>query len=323
MTDVLWIPLDLLLAALLLGLGWASVATRDLKRGVVLFIVFGLLLALTWARLRAPDLALAEAAIGAGIAGALLLAALREQPRVAAPDAMSDGPRRWLLNLFCVGLAGVMAWALLDALGRSDGLRLAELASQRIVDSGVSNPVTAVLLNFRAYDTLLELAVVLAAVLGVLALGPARRGFEPAPPVLGSLIRWLLPLLIVIAGYFLWVGAHAPGGAFQAGATLAAAAVLLRLGGRADAGLPSVRWLRWLLVAGVGVFVLVGLALIGPGRAFLQYPLEWAGVLILLIETAATLSIAVALALAYLGGRPTGWVATVPLDKTSGHQEVR
>ena len=307
MTDTNWIPLDVLLALLLLGLGWASVATRDPKRGVALFIAFGLLLAVTWARLRAPDLAMAEAAIGAGIAGALLLAALRDERRSVLPDAPFAGPRLWLLNLFCLGLAGAMGWALLDAMAGSDGIRLAELAGDHIPDSGVSNPVTAVLLNFRAYDTLLELAVVLAAVLGVLSLGPARPGFQPAGPVLGSLVRWLLPLLIVTAGYLLWAGAHAPGGAFQAGALLAAAAVLLRLGGRANAGLPAAGALRPLLVAGIVVFVVVGLAVIGPERAFLQYPQRWAGALILLIEAAATLSIAVALALAYIGGRPAGW----------------
>jgi multisubunit Na+/H+ antiporter MnhB subunit len=306
-TDTNWIALDVLLAVLLLSLGWASVATRDLKRGVALFIAFGLLLAVTWARLRAPDLAMAEAAIGAGIAGALLLAALRDEDRVVMPDARSGGPRLWLLNLFCLGLAGAMGWALVDAIAGSDGIRLAEVAGDRITESGVSNPVTAVLLNFRAYDTLLELAVVLAAVLGVLSLGPARPGFRPAGPVLGSLVRWLLPLLIVTAGYLLWVGAHAPGGAFQAGALLAAAAVLLRLGGRANAGLPAAAALRPLLVAGIAVFLVVGLAVIGSERAFLQYPQGWAGALILLIEAAATLSIAVALALAYIGGRPPGW----------------
>jgi len=320
-TDAHWIPLDMLLAALLLGLGWASVATRDLKRGVALFIALGLLLAVTWARLRAPDLAMAEAAIGAGIAGALLLAALRDEDRAVLPDAPIGGPRLWLLNLFCIGLAGAVGWGLLDAMAGSDGIRLAEVAGDHIPDSGVSNPVTAVLLNFRAYDTLLELAVVLAAVLGVLSLGPARPGFERAGPVLGGLVRWLSPLLIVTAGYLLWVGAHAPGGAFQAGAMLAAAAVLLRLGGRADAGLPAPGALRWLLVAGIAVFLVVGLAVIAPDRAFLQYPQGWAGGLILLIEAAATLSIAVALALAYTGGRPPGWETAGRLSASPSRRE--
>ena len=76
MEITLWHLLDSLLAILLLGLGWAALSGTDLKRGVVLFMAFGLLLSLIWARLRAPDLALAEAAIGAGLSGALLLLAL-------------------------------------------------------------------------------------------------------------------------------------------------------------------------------------------------------------------------------------------------------
>ena len=65
--------LDLLLVV---GLLWSAVRaliSPDLFHAVVLFIVFGLLMALAWARLNAPDIALAEAAIGAGITGALLL----------------------------------------------------------------------------------------------------------------------------------------------------------------------------------------------------------------------------------------------------------
>jgi len=70
------LALDLLLALALMWSAWRSLATHDLSRAVVLFIVFGLLMALAWARLDAPDIALAEAAIGAGLTGALLLDAL-------------------------------------------------------------------------------------------------------------------------------------------------------------------------------------------------------------------------------------------------------
>jgi energy-converting hydrogenase B subunit D len=66
--------LDTLLVLILLWLAWAALASRDLFRGIVLFIAFGLVLAMAWARLGAPDVALAEAAIGAGLTGALLLA---------------------------------------------------------------------------------------------------------------------------------------------------------------------------------------------------------------------------------------------------------
>jgi len=54
-----------------------TLGVRDLFAAAVLFISNGLLLALAWARLGAPDVAMAEAAIGAGITGALVLAALR------------------------------------------------------------------------------------------------------------------------------------------------------------------------------------------------------------------------------------------------------
>lgn len=67
------IAFDILLACALLWSAVRAMTVSDLFRAVVLFIVFGLLMALAWARLDAPDIALAEAAIGAGLAGALML----------------------------------------------------------------------------------------------------------------------------------------------------------------------------------------------------------------------------------------------------------
>lgn len=68
---------DFVLVSSLLVLAWLALRADDLFRGCVLFITFGMVMALVWARLRAPDVALAEAAIGSGITGALLLGALR------------------------------------------------------------------------------------------------------------------------------------------------------------------------------------------------------------------------------------------------------
>jgi len=66
---------DSLLALCLFWLAWRTLASPDLFKAIVLFISFGLLMALAWVRLAAPDVALAEAAIGAGLTGALLLTA--------------------------------------------------------------------------------------------------------------------------------------------------------------------------------------------------------------------------------------------------------
>jgi len=73
----LW-ALDAGLSLTLIWVAWQMLAVRDgeLFLAVVLFIAFGLLLAVAWVRLRAPDVALAEAAIGAGITSALLLVTL-------------------------------------------------------------------------------------------------------------------------------------------------------------------------------------------------------------------------------------------------------
>jgi multisubunit Na+/H+ antiporter MnhB subunit len=305
---------DGLLLLSILGLAWASLATTDVRRSIVLFMAFGLVLAVAWGRLLAPDVALAEAAIGAGLSGALLLAAVHGQPRplssASANDLREKGAAcvsmvvRWAVTLLCAALAGTLAWAMLHAFGNPPHDMLPRAISGNIEASGVSNPVTAVLLNFRAYDTLLELAVLLTAVLGILALGQATPGYLPAGPVFDGLVRWLVPVLILTAGYLLWVGAHAPGGAFQAGATLAAAGVVLRLSGRSRIGIPDGFVLRMAMAAGVGMFLLVGLTLLFLGRPFLGYPPAWAGTLILLIETAAMLSIAAALLLAFVGGQP-------------------
>ena len=307
MEITLWHLLDSLLAILLLGLGWAALSGTDLKRGVVLFMAFGLLLSLIWARLRAPDLALAEAAIGAGLSGALLLLALRDKEKSEnnpGQPGFLPGLASLLLMLL---LAASFALAYVSAVTGYDGGRLAGVAFGNLEQSGVSNPVTAVLLNFRAYDTLLELAVLLAATLGILALGSERRPFRRPGVLLEGLVAWISPLLVIVAGYLLWAGAHAPGGAFQAGALLAAAIVMLRLGGMRSDHLPGPLVQRWLLVGGITAFMLTGYLASFLGLVFLQYPDGRAGLLILLIESAAMLSIALSLGLAYIGGRPSGW----------------
>ncbi len=67
---------DIFLAIALLFTAWRTLYTPALFPAVVFFVTFGMLLALAWMRLAAPDVALAEAAIGAGLTGALLMAAV-------------------------------------------------------------------------------------------------------------------------------------------------------------------------------------------------------------------------------------------------------
>ena len=212
---------------------------------------------------------------------------------------------RLLLGILLATIGALLLWVFYAAVAADPGPRLADIAHANVPTSGVSNPVTSVLLNFRAYDTLMELAVLLVALLGIWSLGPAAAPFQQAGPALGGMVTWVVPLLILTGGYMLWVGGHAPGGAFQAGALLGAAGVILRLAGDGSAGLPNEVRQRWLIIAGVAVFLLVGLALIPLGGGFLTFPPAIAKWLILFIETAATIAIGATLAAAYVGGRPS------------------
>jgi uncharacterized MnhB-related membrane protein len=74
---------DGLLMLTLLWLAWRALKSPDLFKVIILFIAFGLVMALAWVRLQAPDIALAEAAIGAGLTGALLLKALAQSNELA------------------------------------------------------------------------------------------------------------------------------------------------------------------------------------------------------------------------------------------------
>jgi multisubunit Na+/H+ antiporter MnhB subunit len=286
--------LDLLIAVSLIGLAWRVLAARELFEAVVVFIVLGLLMAVAWARLSAPDIALAEAAVGAGLTGVLLLDTLRalrggiDQDHQRCPQRSHGGAPATAAALV---LGVLLIGALLQLPTGPAGLasRIAEV----LPDTGVTHPVTAVLLNLRAYDTWLELGVLLVAVIAVLSLrGSAGLTAERAPDasaVLRLLVRCSVPAMVMVAGYLLWLGKSAAGGAFQAGAVLGAAGVLLWLAGHR--GLPAEKLWRTILLLGFATFMTLGLGMMAAGGQFLEYPRERAAEWILLIETAAALSI--------------------------------
>lgn len=212
--------------------------------------------------------------------------------------------KTWLTAavLFLASVLGLaLGWSMLDLPVAAVQLP-AEVKTQLGV-SGVAHPVTAVLLNFRGYDTLLEIAVLLLALLAILALPQASAGGErraaPANPILQSVARLLIPLMVLVAGYVLWAGAHRPGGAFQAGAVLAGAGVLLHLAGLLPPWASPGRALRVGLAFGLLIFIAVAATLMLQGT-LLQYPPAWAGALILLIEASLTVSLALVLAGLYL-----------------------
>mgnify|MGYP000683360264 CR=1 FL=1 len=308
--SVAWLIFDALLLGGILAVAWAAMAPGDAFRAIVMFMVMGLLVALAWVRLNAPDVALAEAAVGSGVTGALFLRTWNALPRDTAGDAAPAAAPGRALRLGALGLAAGVTGLLGAALATVGlpGPGLVGTVAANMPTSGVNNPVTAVLLNFRAYDTLLEVVVLLAAVVVVWSLAE-RAAPRPVPargPVFLGFARLVLPATVVVAGYLLWLGAFAPGGAFQAGALLAAVAIVLLLGGLYRPATAERGRTRLAFGLGLAGFAGAGALTLGLEGAMLGYPPASAKTWILAIEALLTLSIAATLAGLFLGGRPAG-----------------
>lgn len=297
--------IDVLLALGLVVLAWQTLLAGTLFRGIVMFLVFGLVLALVWARLGSADLAMAEAAIGTGVTGALLMVAYWRLRHLLPVDAAEPQPLRSSLAALLAVLAALGVAALgLTAIEAPQGFGSAGVALvEALPDSGLGNPITGVLIVYRNLDTVLEVAVLLAAFVAArAAIGDDARALPMPPhqdaPLVGALLSVLVPLAMLVALYLFKAGSQHPGGAFQAGAVLAALAVLLLLAGRLQPAPDRGLLLKLGLVLGTVVFSLVGLGMLALGQPLLAIPGLWA---VYLIEAAMMVSIGLTLALLFSG----------------------
>ena len=299
--------LDLALAAIVLGLAAWTIAAREVFSAVVGYVAYGLLLAIVWVRLYAPDVALTEAAIGSGVTGVLLVAAstrLGRLQKAEAPPGAALKVAAAVLSLIVAGLLAAAVQYLPDP-----APSLAPEADKDLAATGLGNAVTAVLIAYRSFDTMLEKVVLVLAVVGVWSVAPDRFwGGAPAPlgpaapdAALVFLARILAPIGVVIGVQMFWVGADDPGGAFQGGAILAAMWIIVMMARLAEPPRIGSGWLRLALISGPAVFLLVGLA--GPLMAgsFFAFPAGFAKPLILFIEAFMVLSIALTLPLLVAG----------------------
>jgi multisubunit Na+/H+ antiporter MnhB subunit len=303
------LAIDIGLAALVLMLALWTVVARQTFSAVVGFVAYGLVLALVWVRLQAVDVALTEAALGSGLTGALLLSAAARLRKTEGP-ALKERPNRLthlVAALLATCVAAILAIAVLAFPDSAPSL--APDTAAHIESTGVQNPLTAVLLAFRAMDTLLEAIVVLFALIGVWSFAPDRawggrpglRHASDPDGILAFLARLLTPIGILVAVYIFWIGADDPGGKFQGAALLAAMWLLTLYAGLIDAPRTQGSVLRLALVAGPVVFIAIGFAGVFIADAFLAYPEGFAKPLIVVIEWALFPSLALALALIVAG----------------------
>jgi multisubunit Na+/H+ antiporter MnhB subunit len=216
---------------------------------------------------------------------------------------------RWRIGagILCAVVSATLAVAVLTL--PDDSPTLAPLAMENLPQTGLGNPVAGVLFVYRALDTMLEKIVVLLALLGVWSLAsngtwrgiPGLTTYTGDSGALALLARVLAPLGIVAGVYMCWVGASAPGGAFQGGTILAAMWLLVAIAGLRNVPMVGNGWLRLALIVGPAIFLGIGLAGFVLAGAFLAYPPEHSKALIIVVEVALMLSIAAAIAMLAAG----------------------
>jgi multicomponent Na+:H+ antiporter subunit B len=103
-------------------------------------------------------------------------------------------------------------------------------------ETGAENVVTAVVLNYRGYDTLGEVTVIFTAMAGVLAvLGKERKGRIHAytdnskvrsSTIVRTFLYFLVPFIILFSVYIILHGLISPGGGFQGGTIIGASMII-------------------------------------------------------------------------------------------------
>src|SRR6516164_6863315 len=247
---------NVVLVALLLAVATWVITSRAAFSAVVAFVAYGLMLAIVWVELSAIDIALTEAAISGGVTGMLLLGAASRLRETELTAVSTSVPLRLTAAVLCALItAGLAAIVLFPP---NTVFTLAPDAMAHLLESGLGNPVAGVLFVYRAFDTLLEKAVLVLALVGVWSLAPDRfwggipglQVYQQPNSVLTLLSQILPPVGIVVGIYMFWTGANNPGGAFQGGTVLAAMWLLVMISGLQRVPSTNRRALRLLVIVG-------------------------------------------------------------------------
>jgi multicomponent Na+:H+ antiporter subunit B len=167
------VALEFALLGFVLACALATALLRDTLGAVIAFGAYSLGIAVIWVFLRAPDVGLTEAAVGAGVMTILFLLTIAKTVR-PADDRIIERVDLRALGV-AVALVAVLSTTLValppvgagDAPGSSG--EVTEYYLENAYDeTGVKNAVTAVLAAYRGFDTLGEAVVVYAAGVGIL-----------------------------------------------------------------------------------------------------------------------------------------------------------
>ena len=158
------------LAVFILATALATALFRDVLAAIIVFGAYSLGMAILYTFLLAPDVAMTEAAIGAGVTTILLLLTIARTTRPATDRIVEriDLPALFVVGGFVVVLS-TLVLPEMYAVGNPEApVWSNEEVTQHYIEkaykeTGVHNAVTAVLAAYRGFDTFGEAVVVFAA----------------------------------------------------------------------------------------------------------------------------------------------------------------
>jgi multicomponent Na+:H+ antiporter subunit B len=162
-------PLVALLLTRMVVLAVVAVRSGDLLLAVIALGAYGFTMSLVWAAIGAVDVAFTEAVVGAGAGTVLFLAALLRTSRRRSP---LPGALRWLAAAVVVPVGAVLLTVIapLPPWGDPTSPPAVHVSprylTQTVTETATPNAVTAVLADYRGYDTLIETVVIFAAGVG-------------------------------------------------------------------------------------------------------------------------------------------------------------
>ena len=178
--------MDLILLLILVVCAVAAVFMKDLLSATIILGAYSLIMAVVWMRLNAVDVAFTEASVGAGITAVLIIAALSRTKRFEEDKSSGRGRPGGLIRkiapaIVVIAIFGALVYGSIDLprFGDPDAPAHHHVADRYIEEghheTASENYVTAVLANYRGYDTLGETTVIFTAGIGVVLLLRRRK----------------------------------------------------------------------------------------------------------------------------------------------------
>jgi multicomponent Na+:H+ antiporter subunit B len=184
-----------------------------------------------------------------------------------------------ILGLIAVAVTGVLllyavgdfpAWG--DAQSPASQSEISRhFITETMPETAVPNMVTAVLADYRGYDTMFETVVIFTAgiaIIGILGMGRLtdKESLDPQPEteagdrdmIVINTCKLLIPVMQLFALYVVAHGHHSPGGGFQGGVILGASFILWAIARDLPTALQRIRPRRMILLACAGVLIYAG-----------------------------------------------------------------